>query len=232
MPPPIWGFAGLDLRAFLDVSTAAFQDGEFPLVAASGVPAVTGVTRARPRGTPQSRAFNGLAGAAAPIFWRAARFPLRRPIAFHPTHRTHFPNRYWGFPHFPGTVAPQRLCLRGTNRSGASARHAAAPPFWRGMAGAEGFEPSHAGIKIRCLTAWRRPNTLNWRVVSLSWQHFPMCCRNGFSSRSFRVCRAGYSSSKSSVDTFGCVFRHGPGYERNIVASTIFWSIGLPGLTG
>ena len=26
------------------------------------------------------------------------------------------------------------------------------------MAGAEGFEPSNAGIKIRCLTTWRRPN--------------------------------------------------------------------------
>ncbi len=27
-----------------------------------------------------------------------------------------------------------------------------------GLAGAEGFEPSNAGIKIRCLTTWRRPN--------------------------------------------------------------------------
>src|SRR6185437_5239352 len=26
------------------------------------------------------------------------------------------------------------------------------------LAGAEGFEPSNAGIKIRCLTTWRRPN--------------------------------------------------------------------------
>ncbi len=26
------------------------------------------------------------------------------------------------------------------------------------MAGAPGFEPGNAGIKIRCLTAWRRPN--------------------------------------------------------------------------
>ena len=28
------------------------------------------------------------------------------------------------------------------------------------MAGAPGFEPGNAGIKIRCLTAWRRPNNL------------------------------------------------------------------------
>ncbi len=28
------------------------------------------------------------------------------------------------------------------------------------MAGAPGFEPGYDGIKIRCLTAWRRPNTL------------------------------------------------------------------------
>ncbi len=26
------------------------------------------------------------------------------------------------------------------------------------MAGAAGFEPANAGIKSRCLTAWRRPN--------------------------------------------------------------------------
>ena len=26
------------------------------------------------------------------------------------------------------------------------------------MAGAEGFEPTHAGTKNRCLTAWLRPN--------------------------------------------------------------------------
>ena len=26
------------------------------------------------------------------------------------------------------------------------------------MAGLAGFEPAHAGIKIRCLTAWRQPN--------------------------------------------------------------------------
>src|SRR5215469_4247688 len=26
------------------------------------------------------------------------------------------------------------------------------------MAGAEGIEPSNAGIKIQCLTTWRRPN--------------------------------------------------------------------------
>jgi hypothetical protein len=28
------------------------------------------------------------------------------------------------------------------------------------MAGAGGFEPPYGGIKIRCLTAWRRPNRL------------------------------------------------------------------------
>jgi hypothetical protein len=26
------------------------------------------------------------------------------------------------------------------------------------MAGAEGFEPSNNGSKVRCLTTWRRPN--------------------------------------------------------------------------
>lgn len=29
------------------------------------------------------------------------------------------------------------------------------------MAGAEGFEPSNAGTKTQCLTAWRRPIEIN-----------------------------------------------------------------------
>jgi hypothetical protein len=36
-------------------------------------------------------------------------------------------------------------------------RQWASPVLWRRLAGAEGFEPSRAGIKIRCLTAWLRP---------------------------------------------------------------------------
>ena len=34
------------------------------------------------------------------------------------------------------------------------------------MAGAAGFEPTNAGSKDRCLTAWRRPNTifLGWMM--------------------------------------------------------------------
>lgn len=30
------------------------------------------------------------------------------------------------------------------------------------MAGAEGFEPSRAGAKVPCLTAWRRPTVKQW----------------------------------------------------------------------
>jgi hypothetical protein len=26
------------------------------------------------------------------------------------------------------------------------------------MAGLNGFEPLHAGVKVQCLTAWRQPN--------------------------------------------------------------------------
>ena len=29
------------------------------------------------------------------------------------------------------------------------------------MAGLAGFEPTHDGVKVRCLTAWRQPNILN-----------------------------------------------------------------------
>ena len=32
------------------------------------------------------------------------------------------------------------------------------PQFQDCVAGAEGIEPSNAGIKIQCLTTWRRPN--------------------------------------------------------------------------
>ena len=30
------------------------------------------------------------------------------------------------------------------------------------LAGVEGFEPSHGGIKTRCLTAWLHPNNVNF----------------------------------------------------------------------
>ena len=30
------------------------------------------------------------------------------------------------------------------------------------LAGVEGFEPSHDGIKTRCLTAWLHPNNVNF----------------------------------------------------------------------
>ena len=32
------------------------------------------------------------------------------------------------------------------------------------MAGAGGIEPPNGGIKIRCLTAWLRPNWPNWNA--------------------------------------------------------------------
>ena len=28
------------------------------------------------------------------------------------------------------------------------------------MAGVAGFEPTHNGVKVRCLTAWRHPNRI------------------------------------------------------------------------
>ena len=34
------------------------------------------------------------------------------------------------------------------------------------MAGAGGFEPPYGGIKIRCLTAWRRPNMTKWELAN------------------------------------------------------------------
>ena len=36
------------------------------------------------------------------------------------------------------------------------------------MAGAAGFEPTDGGIKTRCLTTWRRPNTII--ITGGKWQ--------------------------------------------------------------
>ena len=37
------------------------------------------------------------------------------------------------------------------------------PPSRKALAGAGGFEPPHGGIKIRCLTTWRRPKNRSGR---------------------------------------------------------------------
>ena len=39
------------------------------------------------------------------------------------------------------------------------------------VAGAGGFEPPYGGIKIHCLTTWRRPNKAGWRSGGTT--HFP-----------------------------------------------------------
>src|SRR5688572_20209271 len=51
------------------------------------------------------------------------------------------------------------------------------------MAGAEGFEPSDAGFKAPCLTAWRRPN----RATSLPFRRLPLFAARG--SRRLRAAR-------------------------------------------
>ncbi len=38
----------------------------------------------------------------------------------------------------------------------------------RVLAGAGGFEPPYGGIKIRCLTAWRRPNSPTRQTQNLA----------------------------------------------------------------
>lgn len=35
------------------------------------------------------------------------------------------------------------------------------------MAGVEGFEPSNAGTKNRCLTTWRHPNKPLWEHIGI-----------------------------------------------------------------
>jgi hypothetical protein len=47
---------------------------------------------------------------------------------------------------------------KGPRNVGLSAGHREVSEFRECVAGAGGFEPPYGGIKIRCLTAWRRPN--------------------------------------------------------------------------
>ena len=42
------------------------------------------------------------------------------------------------------------------------------------LAGAGGFEPPYGGIKIRCLTAWRRPKARR-TIVAVSWAGNHLC---------------------------------------------------------
>ena len=43
------------------------------------------------------------------------------------------------------------------------------------MAGVAGFEPTHNGVKVRCLTAWRHPNIL--RLKKAYWLYYFMVRR-------------------------------------------------------
>ena len=43
------------------------------------------------------------------------------------------------------------------------------------LAGAVGFEPTHHGIKTRCLTAWLHPNNLHKLQKCHSEDDEPMC---------------------------------------------------------
>ena len=53
------------------------------------------------------------------------------------------------------------------------------------LAGAEGIEPSNAGIKIRCLTAWRRPSMRMARqIMAKAPDH--RACRSAFQRAVFR----------------------------------------------
>src|SRR6202158_297101 len=45
-------------------------------------------------------------------------------------------------------------------------------PDW--LAGAGGFDPPHGGIKIHCLTTWRRPNMLSGKRRDWPFREFPL----------------------------------------------------------
>ncbi len=49
----------------------------------------------------------------------------------------------------------------------------------RRMAGSVGFEPTHDGIKTRCLTTWLRPNAL----LNYKFQTIPACRQAGISNK-------------------------------------------------
>jgi hypothetical protein len=52
------------------------------------------------------------------------------------------------------------------------------------LAGTAGFEPANAGVKVRCLTAWRRPNITN--VYIISYFFFDV---KSFLAKSARMCK-------------------------------------------
>ena len=53
---------------------------------------------------------------------------------------------------------------------------------WLKLARVEGFEPSHDGIRISCLTAWRYPNIMHYLIngvdggirTHVCWNHNPV----------------------------------------------------------
>jgi hypothetical protein len=57
----------------------------------------------------------------------------------------------------PSPHACQAVFYRRTGAAG-GLRQRVSREFSAGLAGAPGFEPGNGGIKIRCLTSWRRPN--------------------------------------------------------------------------
>jgi hypothetical protein len=84
----------------------------------------------------------------------------------------------------------------------------------KSLAGAGGIEPSNAGIKIRCLTAWLRPNSLFSYTNSLSRQKFLELLPKLLPKRSFCARDAPYSSPESRVETSGGIFLHRLGNMR------------------
>ena len=64
-------------------------------------------------------------------------------------------------------LEPSRLsALEPKSRASANSATSADATFSRHkkMAGAAGFEPANAGVKVPCLTAWRRPTKTNKKM--------------------------------------------------------------------
>ncbi len=65
-----------------------------------------------------------------------------------------------------------------------------------------GFEPTHDGVKVRCLTAWRHPNDMTLYIIKKSKKimqkkrkkHFK--CRNCFFTATFNTKQQKYFTKK------------------------------------
>jgi len=76
--------------------------------------------------------------------------------------------------------------------------------YFRIMAGLEGIEPTHVGIKIRCLTTWLQPNKMGrLKGIEPSNAGITIRCVNHFATIAIMILRSRGSRNRTRADGFG-----------------------------